>query len=113
METKVFEVRDRATFIPVMAIKLNPHNEAERYLLARSGYGRTPHDQNKYVLLSQLDGGNGKITCDSYDWGTERTMGVAHRHIIENFDKLVPGEVIDVEFVLGETTVSKISEQDD
>ena len=61
MIVKAFEIRDSATFIPVLAVNMVQSSnwpagtkaeeseseriaEAERYLLARSGYGRNPSD---------------------------------------------------------------------
>ena len=38
METKVLEVRDRATFIPVLATDMNSVHIPQRYLLRRCGY---------------------------------------------------------------------------
>lgn len=112
MIAKTFEIRDRATFIPVVAIQLNPSCEADRYLFARSGYGRTPDDQRQYVLLAKIDGGSGGCQCDPYGWGGgARTMLVAHDHIIKNFVFLNSGDVIDVEYILGETKESKVSER--
>lgn len=113
MNVKYFEIRDRGTFIPVMAVKLRPQNEAERYLMGRAGYGRTPEVQSKYILLSRIDGGEGKVSCDEHGWGAARTMGIAHGHIINNFDSLEHGQVIDVEFILGETPEPKVSEAKD
>ncbi len=79
MITKTVELRDRATFIPALAIKLEPSNEADRYLLARAGFGRLPDQQREYVLLGQLNGGEGKLLCDPYDWPPNaRTYPVAH-----------------------------------
>lgn len=67
MIAKTFEIRDRATFIPVLAVKLQPDCEADRFLIARAGYGLTPADQSKYVLLMRLDSGRGMYTCDPVD----------------------------------------------
>lgn len=105
MQVKLFEVRDSGTFIPMIAIQLSSRNEAERFLLSRAGYGRTQFDQ--YVLFAGLEGG--KICYDQYDWGN-RTRATAHDYIITNFDSLESGEVIDVQFILGETPTKKISE---
>ena len=107
MIAKTFEVRDRATFIPVLAVKLQPTNEQDRYLLARSGYGRTAGEQSNYVILWGLTGG--LATYDPHAWDN-RTRQVAHRYIQEKFDFLVSGGVVDVEFLLGETEVPKFSE---
>ena len=38
-------------------------------------------------------------------------MVTAHEHIILNWDQLKDGDVIDVEFILGETKVKKDSER--
>jgi hypothetical protein len=111
MTAKTIEVRDRGTFIPMLAIGLDSTNEADRYLLARAGYGVTPEEQDRYVLLARIDGGEGKIQCDPYDWGTSaRTVPVAHRWLIEHFDEIASGAVVDVEFILGETSQPKVSE---
>ena len=108
-QVKVFEIRDRMTFKPMMAIRLNPSNEAERYLLARAGFGRYPGEQCKYVMLCGLGGGGGKANTDIYCWDT-RTTQWAQKYIDEHFDELEPGAVIDVEFICGETNKPKESE---
>lgn len=111
MITKTFEVRDRGTFIPVMAVKLWPESEADRYLIARSGYGTNAIDQAKYVMIGRLDGA-GKFTSDVFEMGPKgtRTMEVAGRYIIEYFEHLPSGSVIDVEYILQEKPQKKISE---
>ncbi len=111
MIAKTFEVRDRATFIPVMAVKLLPACEKDRYLLGRAGYGTASHDQAAYVFLCRIDGGEGKGACDPYDWGQNpRTMHVAHLHLQKHFDELESGAVICVEHILGERDTPKVSE---
>lgn len=56
MRTKLFEIRDRGTFLPVMALRLDRGDmtlaDAERYLLGRCGYGSPGA-----VLLTDLAGG--------------------------------------------------------
>jgi hypothetical protein len=112
MITKLFEIRDRMTFIPVLAVRLLPHLEADRFLLARAGYGLTYAEQNQYVLLCQINGGGGSAFADPNRWPNgSRTYVVAHAYIIENFDLLQSGAVIDVEFILRETTEPKQSER--
>lgn len=113
MTAKTFELRDRSTYIAVLAVKLTPTNEADRYLLGRSGYGTTPERQSEYILMMGLAGGEDKCTCDPHDWtrnGT-RTRFLCHQHIIENWDNLESGAVIDVEFLLGESAAPKESER--
>ena len=38
MKAKALEIRDRGTFIPALAVDMNPSNGAQRYLLRRCGY---------------------------------------------------------------------------
>lgn len=112
MEVKTLEIRDCGTFIPVMAINLNPREESERWLFARAGYGPTPEVQSRYVVLVKLTSMECRYEPD--DWAgitTARTMPTAHQHIIENWHDLTTGDVIDVEYILEETTVRKDSER--
>lgn len=108
MIAKIFEVRDRGTFIPVVAIKIQPANEKERYLAGRVGYGRTQVEQSRFVLLARLEA-KGEVTYDPYGW-KGRTLHEAHLWLNDHFDEVETGAVIDVEFILGETTTPKKSE---
>jgi hypothetical protein len=106
MIIKTFEIRDSGTFIPAIAIRIDrclEANDKEALLISRAGYGDEP-----LVLLTRLDGG--KSCYDPYDWG-DRTWHVAHKYIADNWDFLRSGDVIDVEFILGETERIKLSER--
>lgn len=105
MRTKILELRDKATFIPVVAVKMMPDAANERYLLRRAGYST---DGNPLVLLTRADGG--KSAYDPYDWG-DRTFHTAHLYIEEHWNELEDGDVVDVEFILGETKERKLSEE--
>lgn len=105
MITKTFEVRDRKTFIPVLAVKLVPDQEAERYLFAESGFGLTKGEQATYVLMAKMSEWS-TSTTDPFEW-KDRTLQEAHNYINEHFDLLTSGEVIDIEFILGETKKPK------
>lgn len=117
MTTKLFEIRDRGTFIPALAVLCEPtfdrvlraEDVPERYLLRRAGYN-TPWD---LVILTRLEcgGAGSKATYDPYAWGETRTMPVAHKFIQENWNKLQSGAVICVETILGERSEPKISER--
>jgi len=102
--TKYLELRDRGTFIPVMVTKPEPANAAERYLLGRAGY-RPPEN---YVLFTELSGL--QTHHDPHKWAG-RTFFAAHRWLVDHFDEVENGAVIDVEFILGETSVPKTSER--
>lgn len=112
MNAKLFEIRDAATFIPVLAVQFGSDNEAERYLASRAGYGRQQHQQQEYVFLCKIAGNDAGGTYDPHQWpGGSRTMQVAHQFIIEHFDGLEPGAVVDVEFILNERDKPKRSER--
>lgn len=102
MRTILLEVRDRATFIPVMATKMKSENAAATRLLRSKGFSGSA---TELVHMVRLDDKGGDF--DPYKWG-DRTLHTAHLHIEKNFDKLVDGDVIDVEFILGETSTKKV-----
>lgn len=108
MQVKTFEILDSLTFIPCIAVCLSPKNEAEEYLSGRTGFGITPEAQAGFVILLKMTGN--MQTYDPVVWGC-RTMTTAHRYIRENFEKLESGDVIDVQFILGETKEPKQSER--
>lgn len=107
METKLFEVRDSGTFLSVICIKLLPTNDAERFLLSRAGFGKEEAQQGLFMLYSSLQ--DDKIHYDPVDWGN-RTRLISHQYIQEHWDSLNSGDVIDVQFILGETIQKKVSE---
>lgn len=103
---KFLEIRDRMTFIPAAAVDCSfvIDNYEEGYLLSRAGYGR-----DRCILLTALGGG---VVAEYaiYAW-KNRTYQVAHQHIIAHWDTLKTGDVIDVEYILGETKEKKCSER--
>jgi hypothetical protein len=99
MIQKFFEIRDRMTLIPALAIRMNPDDcvtEGEKHLVRLAGYANYP----VCILLIQLE--TQRCSYDAYNWGAARTMRVAHEYIISHFDYLSSGQVIDVEYILGE-----------
>lgn len=118
MKAKALEVRDEGTFIAVLAVDMNPVDETspetcdahagQRYLLRRCGYAC---DGRPNIILTRLDGSNAKATNDYFAWGG-RTWPVAHRYIIEHWDRLKDGDVVDVEYILGERSEPKKSERE-
>lgn len=112
MICKTFEFRDKGTFIPVLAVKLEPVSPADNFLFMRAGYGFNKEEQRGYIGLAQIDGGRGQFTTDPYDWGSNRTMHYGHIYINKHFDELQSGSVVDVEFLLGESSSPKKSEAD-
>lgn len=106
MKAKALEIRDRNTFIPMLAVDINPDNPEQRYLMRRLGY---PCDGRPNVIMTRLDG-SGMATNDPHAWDG-RTYPVAHDWIIDHWTELKDGDVVDVEFILGETSHAKISER--
>lgn len=114
MQVKLFEIRDRMTFIPVLCVCFDwadqsskpEHlggNQQERYLIRRCGYGPRPE-----IIMTKLEGGN-IAHCDPHAW-SGRTLNNAHIHISDHWHELESGSVIDVEFILGEASEPKQSE---
>jgi hypothetical protein len=100
MTTKFLEIRDRATFIPALAIQISGE---DGYLSRRAGFGEVPM---VYLIALATE----KAHYDPFGWGN-RTMNTAHQFIEANFDALVDHAVVDVEFVLGERDAPKVSER--
>lgn len=111
METKLFEIRDQKTFLPVICVKCVAACEAERYLLAMAGYGLQIKNQSNYILYGPLRGSHISTYPFDHDPIEMRTNRIAHAHIIKHWDELTSGDVIDVQFILGETKVPKLSQR--
>lgn len=124
MMVKLLELRDVGTFIPLLCVDMNPDMEvacadeevaeastvthrSQRYLLRRCGY---PCDGRPNIAITHLGCDGGPVSNDPHSWGG-RTRPVAHDYIIKNWDTLKDGDVVDVEFILGETPAPKVSER--
>jgi hypothetical protein len=108
MEVKCLEIRDAGTFVPVICLRPVPDNEAQRYLLRRDGYTDNEDEHCIIYIDAQCRG----VAYDCYDWpANPRTHSIAHHYITEHWHELADGDVIDVEFILGETKERKISER--
>lgn len=71
--------------------------------------GKKFFEGNPFVIFCKLDGVEAHY--DPFDWPNQRTLGNAHRYIIDHWSELNSGQLIDVQFILGETASPKISEQ--
>jgi len=113
MKAKTFEIRDDGTCIPVLAVQLEAGNQADSYLIARSGYGGNPRGNRPFVVIWPMSGGHGHASSDPYGHGAggDRTWVTAHEHIEKYFNDLESGAVVDVEFIRGETTAPKLSDR--
>ena len=105
MKFKVLEIRDEGTHIPALAILMLADSPVQSYYIhKRCGYAR---NRNSVVLMKINDA---RAECDPYKWNN-RTMANAHHYILAHFDELNDGDVIDVQFILGETAQPKTSER--
>lgn len=123
MEVKLFEVRDSMTFIPCIGIKLKARLETdifgvttnqdlecqdkENYLLKRCAFDKG----GEYILFGKLIGGQIVYDFLCWDMSVGRTMRAAHQYVEKHWDKLFSGDVIDIEYILGETKEPKKSER--
>lgn len=120
IETKLFELRDRSTFVPMFAVRCNAESlfthptqteqaqlNAEDYLLRRAGFDARSRHLVIFGKLSQP----GECNYDPYYWSNSRTLGYAHAYIEEHWDELKSGQVIDVEHLRGERPGPRVSER--
>ena len=109
MKLKILEIRDTGTFIPAVAIDMNPENDAQRWLLRRRGY---PCDGVPNIAIFHANANGDPVWNDPYGWGGPgRTYPVAHNWIIEHWHTLRDGDVVCVETIVGERSQPKISER--
>lgn len=109
MICKVFEVRSPATMIAILAIKLSAHNDQERRLLCHSGFGINGYSFSRYFIVFPIDGGTGHASTDPYDHKSHE-LRVAHIYIQKHFDDMENGEVIDIDYIEGNTLAPKTSD---
>jgi hypothetical protein len=115
MDLKLFEIRDRGTFIKAFAFRPTPSAfgptsqlDAERFLIRIAGWSDPEHAATQLIFGAF----GGECHDDPYQWGrSARTMPQAHLYLADNFDKLNSGDVIDVEYILGESAAPKVSER--
>jgi hypothetical protein len=109
MEVKCLEIRDSASFIPVICIRPTPDNEAQRYLLRRDGYRGDDSEHCIIYIQAQCRG----VAYDCYDWPhNPRTHRVAHNYVTEHWHELRDGDVVDVQYILHETEAPTVSERE-
>ena len=86
-------------------------NPMQYWYFHNCGYPQPP--QPPSIMLMVLY--TGKATNDPYEWESlglgPRTMPAAHLYIIEHYADLSDGDVVDVEFIRGETKQVKLSER--
>jgi hypothetical protein len=77
--------------------------------LQRDGYRADDTERCIILIMAQCRG----VAYDCYDWpSSPRTIRVAHNYIQDHWQALADGDVIDVEFILGERPTKKTSERE-
>lgn len=97
---KFLEIRDKGTTVPMLAVALDGSNG----IMRRAGFGE------RMILLSNLTDPRRATNWDVYGWAPGRTFPIAHQWLEAHWDEVADGDVIDVEFILGETTQKKDAE---
>jgi len=108
--TKVFDVRDVGTKMTLVAVQLGyNYNEDELHATEHAGYGSDEETQRNYVVFYwpvDKDGSH-----DTYHWYGRRTEFCAVTFVKAFIEDLRHGEIIDVEWLLGETDYPKVGDR--
>ena len=101
---KVLEIRDRATYIPVVAFKTAGESDAEQSLFKSVGL------TNEHLILVKLS--DCTANYSSFRWDRQsRTMRVAHDYINAHWNNIKSGDVVDIEYILKETVSKKMPQR--
>jgi hypothetical protein len=105
MIAKLIEIRDRHTRIDVVCFETMSQDETENHYFRHVGFtGELP-----WVMVFRLAD---RTACYSpMQWKDQRTMMNAHEYIAEHYSELKSGDVVDVEFILGEKDSPSLPER--
>lgn len=107
---KIVEIRDRATLIVALLLRMIPDGAREKFLFNESGYRDCNYSSILFISLSSPS----FSARHSDDWpSVGRTFHVAHKWIEEHFDEIKDNQVIDVEFILNEVDKPCLSVRDE
>lgn len=111
METKLFELRDRGTFIPLLCVK--PDAGEDYFLHPRPFTARMAwcygYKHSRAVIVTHMSEPSRGCHNNPHAWH-DRTFHHGHLYVEDHWEELKTGDVIDVEFILGETKQPKESE---
>ena len=109
--TKFFEIRDRGTCLPVMAIRLDSEtcSDKERWLLSQAGFGKTQESHREYIMLCDIASRKPHALYDPFNW-KESFMVDVHLHLQDHFDDYQSGAVLDVSVIRGESDTPRPSD---
>lgn len=98
METKLIEVRDRMTCMPVLAVTVAG---TDGPVARHAGFNAR--------MVYCIDLTAQKAAYDPYCWN-DRTRRTAHLWLQDNWDAVQPGSVVDVRVILGEADAPAAAE---
>lgn len=111
MLTKTFEIIDKAWSRPVIATKITPWCAADTRLLAQAGIGFNIEGRSNIILVTVILDGEGCSRIDAQGWPySPRGLRIAHHYFDFHFDILESGELIDIEYLVGETKTKRIDD---
>lgn len=99
VDAKMLAVMDSGTRIPLIAFKVSPNTMKECVMLERHGFGINPH---KYTFFYDIFAGNCRY--DPYKLGDSYTLTPACNYIREHWGEISSGDLVDAEFIRGETS---------
>ncbi len=108
MLIKLVELRDRGTCVPALALRMFASDDIQRRFFERCGYP-SPHYCQGLTAVILMHLGDQRANSDPYGWD-DRTMAVAHEYLLEHWDEVLDGGVLDVRVLLGETATSAPAE---
>lgn len=103
MDTKLIEIRDEGTHIPALAIQLT---RDDGYPAARAGFSKHPH-----IILVDLNSNRSQDDSNKWPPRDGRTLRMAHNFLETNWSQVEHNGVLDVRFIMGETTAPAPSDQ--
>lgn len=95
MRARVLEIRYHDEVYSVMALEMSDDvSEFRNWLLARSGFPREQYKKYVVIVLDTM-----KCHVDPAGW-PEQWQRAMHGHVVDHFDVLYDGKVIDVDHLM-------------
>jgi len=105
---KFLEVRADGYFLSMLAVGAYPTidklNDREIWILNRAGRSA------KHTQILLMDLVSGASSWEPGNW-TDRETTITHVHLLSNWKSIKSGDVIDIQYILGERKTIRLSEQ--
>lgn len=107
VDAKMLAVMDRGTHIPLIAFKVSPNTMKECVMLERHDFGVNPHEHTFFYDIS-----SGTCSHNPYKMEGSYTLTPACKHIRDNWGSINSGDLVDAEYIRGETSEPRIWERE-